>query len=84
MMENAMRFVRMPRGHPEALTDAWANLYTELAVAIDARENGTELPADLLDYPTVADGARGVKFVEAAVESNSTGDWVDCRLREQA
>jgi predicted dehydrogenase len=84
MMEAAVRFVRLPRGHPEALTDAWANLYIEMAVAIDARRNRTELPPNLLAYPTVVDGASGVKFVEAAIESNKTGDWVDCRLPENA
>jgi predicted dehydrogenase len=80
MLPGAVRFVRMPRGHPEALTDAWANLYTELAVAIDARRSSVALPGDLLAYPTVVDGAKGVKFVEAAIRSNATGDWVDCRL----
>lgn len=80
MLPAAVRFVRMPRGHPEALTDAWANLYIELAVAIDARRSGRTLPEGLLAYPTVIDGAKGVKFVQAAVRSNATGDWVDCRL----
>jgi predicted dehydrogenase len=80
MLEPAVRFVRMPRGHPEALTDAWANLYTELAVAIDARRSGTELAKGLLAYPTVVDGAKGVKFVEAAIQSNMSGEWADCRL----
>jgi predicted dehydrogenase len=84
MKEAALRFVRMPRGHPEALTDAWANLYIEMAVAIEARRNGVALPEGLLAYPTVLDGARGVKFVEAAVESNQTGQWVDCRLAGEA
>jgi predicted dehydrogenase len=83
MMEAAVRFVRMPRGHPEALTDAWANLYTEMAVAIDARRSGRVLPKGLVAYPTVEDGAKGVKFVEASVESNRTGAWVDCRLPGQ-
>lgn len=80
MLPSAARFVRMPRGHPEALTDAWANLYTEMAVAIDARRAGIPLPDDLLAYPTVVDGAKGVKFVEAAVASNRSGAWTDCRL----
>ena len=84
MMEAAVRFVRMPRGHPEALTDAWANLDIEMAVAIDARRNGATLPDGLLAYPTVLDGAKGVKFVEAAVEFNRTGEWVDCRLPDCA
>ena len=34
-----------------------------------------------LDFPTVVDGARGVKFVEAAVESDRAGGrWTDARL----
>ena len=34
---------------------------------------------DALDFPTVGDGARGVKFIEAAVESSRAGGkWVDC------
>jgi predicted dehydrogenase len=80
MLEPAVRLVRMPRGHPEALTDAWANLYTELAIAIEARRSGTTLPDDLLSYPTVWEGAQGVRFVEAAIESNDSGQWVDCTL----
>lgn len=80
MLDPAVRFVRMPRGHPEALTDAWANLYTEFAIAIEARRAGTTLPDGLLEYPTVLDGAKGVRFVEAAIASNDSGQWADCRL----
>ncbi len=77
----ASRFVRMPRGHPEALTDAWANLYTEFAIAIEARRSGTVLPDGLLRHPDVVDGARGVRFVEAAAASAKAGGaWVDCSL----
>ena len=40
-----------------------------------------QAPDPLLDFPTVEDGARGVKFVEAAVASNRDGGrWTDCRL----
>ncbi len=77
----ASRFVRMPRGHPEALTDAWANLYTEFAIAVEARRNGETVPDGLLEYPTIRDGALGVKFVEAAAQSSEAGGvWVDCQL----
>ena len=78
----ASRFVRMPRGHPEALTDAWANLYIEFAIAIEARRAGIVLPDGLLRYPDIADGARGVRFVEAAAASaKAGGTWLDCSLR---
>jgi predicted dehydrogenase len=77
----ASRFNRQPRGSPQALIDAWASLYTEFAIAIEARRAGTQLPPDLLAYPTVLDGARGVKFVEAAIKSHrACSAWVDCRL----
>jgi len=72
------RLLRMPRGHPEALTDAWANLYLEFAVAIQARREGRELPTDFLAYPTIADGVDGMRFVEAAIKSNLTDAWVPC------
>ena len=73
------RLLRMPRGHPEALTDAWANLYLEFAVAIQTRREGTDLPKDFLAYPTIADGVDGMRFVEAAIKSNQTEAWVSCR-----
>jgi predicted dehydrogenase len=76
-----MRFSRVPRGNPQGWIDAWAGLYTEFAVAVEARRDGIALPEGLLDFPTVVDGARGVKFLEAALESHRRdGAWVDCRL----
>lgn len=78
---SARRLIRMPRGHLEGSIDAWANIYTEFAVAVEARRDGRTIDEGLLDYPTVEDGARGVKFVEAAVESHRAGGaWTDCRL----
>jgi len=78
---HAARFVHMPRGHPEALSDAWGNLYEEFAIAVEARRLGRTLPEGLLEYPTVLDGALGVKFIEATVESSQTGGrWTDCAL----
>jgi len=74
----AIRLTRTPRGHPEGWIEAWANLYLELAVVIDARRNGCELAAGLLDYPGVEDGARGMQFFEAVVTSSRTGGcWVE-------
>lgn len=78
----ASRFVRMPRGHPEALTDAWANLYTEFAIAVAARREGRTLAPGLLRHADVVDGAKGVCFVEAAAASAASGGaWTDCRLK---
>ena len=75
------RFIRLARGFSEGMFEAWGNLYTEFAMAVAARKDGIAPPADWLNYPTVEDGARGVRFIDAAVESNKAGGaWVDCRL----
>jgi predicted dehydrogenase len=51
---------RLPSGHPEAFIEAFANVYGNVAAAIRGE------PAE---YPTVRDGARGVRFIEKTVES---------------
>jgi predicted dehydrogenase len=73
----ATRLTRTPRGHPEGWLEAWANLYTEFAVAIDARRQGRPVKAGLVDYPTVEDGVRGMAFIEAVVKSLERGGWVE-------
>lgn len=79
--EEAERLTRLARGNTEGWIEAWANLYTEFAVAIAARRDGREVPPGLLQFASVEDGARGVRFVEAALQSHrGDGAWVDCRL----
>lgn len=79
MLSDATRFVHMPRGHPEALSDAWANLYEEFAIAIEARRHGHDLPDGLLAFPSLEEGAAGVAFIQAAIRSNAEGGiWVPC------
>ena len=80
----AGRGTRTPRGHSEGWIEAWANLYGEVAIAIEARREGVAVDAGALEYPSVEDGARGVKWVEAALESSRAGgEWRECDLRFQ-
>lgn len=77
----AQRASRLWPGHPEGFLAAFANIYTDIADAVLARRDG--VAADPLTYmfPTVEDGVLGVKFVDAAVESNQRdGSWVNCEL----
>jgi predicted dehydrogenase len=75
----AQRLVHLPRGHGEALTDAWGNLYTELAIAIAARREKQALPEGFLEIVTAEDGARGVKFIGACADSHEAGGaWTKC------
>ena len=71
------RFVRTARGFPEGLMEAWANLYTEFAMAVAARHDG-ELPSQgWVGLPLVKDGKDGVRFIHASVKSNQAGgEWV--------
>ncbi len=64
--EEAKRATRLPSGHPEAFLEAFANVYAEIADAVLRREAGRD-PAG--DFPTVEDGARGVRFIERTVAS---------------
>lgn len=72
------RLTRTGRGFPEGLIEAWANLYTEFAMAVAARRDRRPLPAGWIQYPTLADGVAGVRFIEAAVASDRDGgSWVE-------
>jgi predicted dehydrogenase len=77
----AERATRIVLGHPEGFHEAFANLYADAAEAIVARRTGARPDPLALDFPTVADGARGIKFVEAAVASQRNGGcWTDATL----
>jgi predicted dehydrogenase len=76
----ALRASRIAIGHPEGYQEAFATLYAEAAEAIAARRSGRKPDPAALNFASVEDGARTMKFIEAAVESSRTGRWVDCRL----
>ena len=77
----AARATRIPAGHPEGYLEGFAQLYRDVAEQIQARWE--QRPPDPLAcwVPTAEDGARGMKFIEAVVESSrADGRWVDARL----
>jgi predicted dehydrogenase len=77
----AQRMSRVPRGHPEGYLEAFANLYSEAAVSIEARLQGLAAPVSV-ECASVEDGAIGVGFIEAAIKSSQTGgSWIDPRVR---
>ncbi|MDX9929219.1 MAG: Gfo/Idh/MocA family oxidoreductase [Bacteroidales bacterium] len=66
--ERNMKYTRLPAGHPEGFIEAFANLYRCFAGDIRAvNENMT--PEN--DYPGVAEGLRGMRFLEAVVSSSA-------------
>ncbi len=70
MLPGAMGYSHTPPGHPEGWLMAFANIYTAFCATI---EHG-----DAPDFPTGEDGLRGVRFIEACLESSRNGTtWVD-------
>ncbi len=66
---------RIPRGHPEGLREAFANIYAELAQERMARELGE--PVAARPYPRIEEGAHTMAFIEACLASQARGAWVD-------
>jgi predicted dehydrogenase len=68
--------MRLPFGHPEAFIEAFANVYSNAIRTMSARAAGEEPDPLDLDFPGVADGARGVHFIHRAIESAKKQEWV--------
>jgi predicted dehydrogenase len=69
---------RTPAGHPEGYLEAFANLYRNFALTVQASlENGKAEP-EWLDFPGVEEGIRGMAFVETVVRGSAGNEkWVD-------
>jgi len=76
LCESARRAGRIPAGHPEGFIEAFANIYRGVFADIRARKAGTTADPLDADYPTVSDGARGVRFIECAVASSQERRWL--------
>jgi predicted dehydrogenase len=66
---------RAPRGHPEGLREAFANIYAELAQERMARALGESVTP--FPYPRIEEGAHTMAFTEACLASQRRGSWVE-------
>ncbi|NUX53472.1 MULTISPECIES: Gfo/Idh/MocA family protein [Paraburkholderia] len=74
----AAHATRVPAGHPEGYLEAFAQLYKDAALQIDALNEGRAPPAESLLLTTVDDGVDGLRFIEAVLESSAAdGRWVE-------
>jgi predicted dehydrogenase len=72
----AQAHARIPAGHPEGYLEAFANIYRNFAHAVRAHMEG-KAPDPQLDFPTVSDGVRGMRFIEKVIASGkSKQKWV--------
>lgn len=78
LAELSQTATRLPAGHPEGFLEAFANIYRGVAQAIRVHSGEDLGNTVLLDFPTVADGLRGMLFIEKVIESSEKGNvWVD-------
>ena len=70
--------VRTPAGHPEGFFEAFANIYRNFTLTVMAKRNGEEPTENMLDFPNVYDGVRGMQFIETMVAAGWSNEqkWV--------
>lgn len=74
----ATKNCRTPGGHPEGYLEAFGNIYRNFAQTLMARINGQEPTPEMLDFPRVEEGIRGMAFIDNVVASNQSDQkWTD-------
>lgn len=72
---------RTPGGHPEGYLEAFGNIYRNFALTLSAKIDGKEPTKEMLDFPGVEDGIRGMAFIDNVVLSaNSTEKWTEHKV----
>lgn len=71
---SATAATRIPGGHPEGFLEAFATLYRDFADQLTARRAGDDASIRSSLVPGIDAGVRGVRFVQAAVESAADGN----------
>ena len=60
---------RTPAGHPEGYLEAFANIYRNFALTLGCKLDGKTPSPEMLDFPGVEDGIRGMAFIDNVVAS---------------
>nr|WP_295873912.1 Gfo/Idh/MocA family oxidoreductase [uncultured Chitinophaga sp.] len=72
---------RTPGGHPEGYLEAFGNLYRNFAQTLSAKIDGVQPAPESLDFPSVADGVRGMAFIDNVVRSSqSDAKWTNFEI----
>ena len=77
----ATKNCRTPGGHPEGYLEAFGNIYRNFAQTLQCKLDGTEPTKEMLDFPGVEDGIRGMAFIDCVVASGqSEQKWTDFKI----
>ena len=76
--EAATRATRTPPGHPEGYLEAFANVYAAFFRAVRDHGTGKNIDPHDYDFPGIADGVRGMAFIDAVIRSaQSPQKWTE-------
>jgi len=74
----AVQNCRTPGGHPEGYLEAFGNIYRNFALTLSSKLSGKEATKEMLDFPRVEEGIRGMAFIENVVASGqSNKKWTE-------
>ena len=77
MGADAVAHTRTPAGHPEGYLEAFGNIYKDFAMVVQARLDGRKPDPVYTRFPSVHEGVRGMKFIDAVIESgHKNAAWV--------
>lgn len=74
LTEIARHNSRTPGGHPEGYLEAFGNIYRNFALTVSAKINNTTVDNDIVEFPSVIEGIRGMAFVDSVVKSNQSSE----------
>jgi predicted dehydrogenase len=74
----ALANCRTPGGHPEGYLEAFGNIYRNFALTLLSKLEGKEPTPEMLDFPGVDEGVRGMAFIESVVASAASNEkWTN-------
>jgi predicted dehydrogenase len=77
----ALANCRTPGGHPEGYLEAFGNIYRNFALTLMSKLEGKEPTPEMLDFPGVDEGVRGMAFIENVVASAASNEkWLDFKV----
>jgi predicted dehydrogenase len=76
----AQHNTRTPGGHPEGYIEAFANIYRNFALSLQALKAGEEPCPECRDFPSVEEGVRGMQFIDTVVaSSDADAKWIQMK-----
>ena len=77
----ALSNCRTPGGHPEGYLEAFGNIYRNFALTLMSKLEGKEPTPEMLDFPGVDEGVRGMAFIENVVASAASNEkWTEFKV----